>query len=224
MLALTSLGLFSCNNNEQDALIATVNVRVRPAIESQATTTPGVVANANLLNASIRLRDVAFIQPGSPITTNIIVGDGSTQQITLLEDGLPNSNFDFGSAVLNHGEYDRLTLRLDRGQTLPDGDPMRNRSLFISGNVNNMRLNIHTDIEEIITRSLQGGPYNITSNEVVYININFNTLFTGIDLRTARDGSGDNVITIDPSNIDENRDIYNRMVNNLPSAITVTRE
>lgn len=223
MIALASLGLFSCGTDEQDALVSSVNVRTRTAIQSEATS-PGVVAGANLLNASIRIREVAFIQPGNPITNNVIVGDGSSQHINLLQSGLPTSPTDFGSAVLNHGEYDRITLRLDRGQTLPDADPMRNRSLLISGTVNNMILNIHTDVEEIITRPIAGGPINLTSDEVVYLNINLNALFEGIDLRTAQDASGDNIISIDPSNIDDNRQIYNRMVENLPAAFTVTRE
>ena len=223
IIALASLGLFSCGTDEQDALVSTVNVRARTAIQSEAAS-PGVVAGANLLNASIRIRDVAFIQPGNPITTNIIVGDGSPQEITLLQSGLPTSPSDLGSAVLNHGEYDRVTLRLDRGQTLPDADPMRNRSILISGTVNNMILNINTDVEEIITRTIAEGPLNVTSDKVVYLNINLNALFNEIDLRTAQDASGDNIISIDPSNIDDNRQIYNKMVENLPSAITVTRE
>ena len=222
-LALASLGLFSCGSDEQDALVSTVNLQTRTVIESE-TSSPGVVSGANLLNATIRIREVAMVQPTDPITRNVIIGDGSVRQITLLNSGLATSTTDFGTAVLNHGEYDRLILRLDRGTSLPDGDPMRNRSLLISGTVNNMILNIHTDSEEIVTAVLGGGPYTISSDENLFLNINLNALFQNIDLRTAQDGNANNIIEIDPSNIDGNRDIYNQMVNNIPSAFTVTRQ
>lgn len=223
MLALASLGLFSCGSDEQETMVSTVNVQTRTVIQSE-TTSPGVVSGANLLNATLRIRDVALVQPTDPITQNIIVGDGSTQQITLLNSGLPTSASDFGSAVVNHGEYDRLILRLERGTTLPEGDPMRNRSLLISGTVNNRILNIHTDSEEIVTAVLGGGPYSVTSDENLYLNINLNTLFQNINLTDAVDGDGDGTIQIEPSNIDGNRLLYNQMVNNLPAAFTVTRQ
>jgi len=223
MLALASLGLFSCGSDEQETLISTVNLQTRTVIESE-TASPGVVSGANLLNATLRIRDVAMVQPTDAITVNTIVGDGSVRQLTLLNSGLPTSATDFGSAVVNHGEYDRLILRLERGTTLPEGDPMRNRSLLISGTVNNRILNIHTDSEEIITTVLGGGPYTINSDENLYLNINLNTLFQNIDLTAAVDGDGDGTIQIEPSNIDGNRLIYNQMVNNLPDAFTVTRQ
>jgi len=223
ILALASLGLFSCGSDEQETMVSTVNVQTRTVIQSE-TTSPGVVSGANLLNATLRIREVALVQPTDPITQNIIVGDGSAQQITLLNSGLPTSASNFGSAVVNHGEYDRLILRLERGTTLPEGDPMRNRSLLISGTVNNRILNIHTDSEEIVTAVLGGGPYSVTSDENLYLNINLNTLFQNINLTDAVDGDGDGTIQIEPSNIDGNRLIYNQMVNNLPEAFTVTRQ
>jgi len=223
MLALASLGLFSCGSDDQDALISTVNLRTRTVIESE-TGSPGVVSGANLLNATLRIRDVALVEPTNPITVNTGIGDGSVRQLTLLNSGLTTSAADFGSAVVTHGEYDRLNLRLERGTTLPDGDPMKNRSLLISGTVNNKILNIYTDSEEIITTVLGGGPYTINSDENLYLNININTLFQGIDLTDAIDGDGNGTIEIEPSNRDQNRLIYNQMVNNLPEAFTVTRQ
>jgi hypothetical protein len=101
---------------------------------------------------------------------------------------------------------------------------MNNRSLSISGTVNNMLLTIHTDVEEIITKTIQGGGLTLNANETIYLNINLNTLFTGIDLTTAVDGNEDGAIEIEPSNRDENRTIYTRMVDNLPNAITVSKE
>jgi len=223
MLALASLGLFSCGTNEQDALVATVNLQTRTEIQSE-TTSPGVVSGANLLNATIRIREVGLVQPTNPITQSIGISDGSVQQITLLNSGLPTSPTNFGSAVVNHGEYDRLILRLERGSALPEGDPMRNRSLLISGTVNNRILNIHTDSEEIVTAVLGGGPYTITSDENLVLSINLNRLFHDIDLTEAQDGDGDGTIQIEPSNIDGNRLLYNQMVNNLPTAFSVTRQ
>jgi len=223
MLALASLGLFSCGNNEQDAVVSTVNVQARTEIQSE-TTSPGVVSGANLLNATLRIRDIALVQPNNPITQNIIIGDGSVQQITLLNSGLATPPTTIGSAVVNHGDYDRMILRLERGSTLPEADPMRNRSLLITGTVNNMFLNIHTDSEEIVTAILGGGPYAITSDQNLVISFNLNRLFQDIDLTSAVDGDGDGTIRIEPSNIDGNRLIYNQMVNNLPAAFTATRQ
>lgn len=223
MLALASIGLFSCGSDEQDALISTVNLRTRTVIQSE-TSSPGVVSGANLLNATLRIRDVGLVQPTDNITNNTLIGDGSVRQITLLNSGLATSASDFGTAVVNHGEYDRLVLRLEAGQSLPEGDPMRNRSLLISGTVNNKILNIHTNSEEIITAVLGGGPYTVSSDENLFLNIDLNTLFQNINLTDAVDGNGNEIIEIEPSNIDGNRDIYNQMVNNLPAAFTVSRQ
>ncbi|QCY69750.1 hypothetical protein FHG64_10260 [Antarcticibacterium flavum] len=223
VLVMTSMGFMSCSSDDDATPVATLTMEARPVITSE-TSSPSVVGGANLLEAQIRLRDIGVIKAGESTGSRTLFGDGSVRQIPLLNSGLPAQPTQVGSAQLEQGNYDRVTLRLDRGQQLPAADPMNNRSLSISGTVNNMLLMIHTDVEEIITRTLQGGALNLATNERIFLNININTLFTGIDLTTAMDGNGDGTIEIEPSNIDENRSLYTRMVDNLPNAITVTRE
>ncbi len=223
VMAVGSMGFMSCSSDDDATPVASVSLDARPVITSE-TSSPSVVGGANLLEAQIRLRDIGIIKAGESTGSRTLFGDGSVRQIPLLNSGLPSQPTKVGSISLEHGNYERLTMRLDRGQQLPAADPMNNKSLFISGTVNNMLLTIHTDVEEIITKTIQGGALNLASNEQLYLNINLNTLFTGIDLTTAVDGNGDGAIEIEPSNIDENRTLYTRMVDNLPNAISVTRE
>jgi len=223
MLALASLGLFSCGSDEQDAMVSTVSLRSNTVLTSESTS-PGVISGANLLSASIRLREIGIVQAGNNPTTNIRFGDGSAKQIVLLDFGLAAPSVDLGSAVLNHDEYDRVTMRLDRGNQLAEGDPMQNRSLAIAGTVNGQIMRIYTNVEQIVTSELSGGPYSINSDEVLNLNINFNTLFNGIDLTTASDGNNDGTIEIEPDGIDGNVALHNRIVENLAAAITVTRQ
>lgn len=223
ILAVASVGIVSCSSDDDATPVASVNLEARPMITSE-TTAPSVVAGANLLEAQIRLREVGIIKSGESTGSNTPFGDTGVRQIPLLSSGLAAQTTSLGSARLEHGTYDRVTLRLDRGQQLPAADPMNNRSLSINGTVNGMLLSIHTDVEEIITKTIQGGGLTLNANETLYLNINLNTLFTGIDLTTAVDGNQDGAIDIEPSNRDENRAIYTRMTDNLPNAITVSKE
>jgi hypothetical protein len=223
VLALASAGFMSCSSDDDATPVASVNLEARPVINSE-TSSPSVVAGANLLTAQLRVREVGIIKSGESTGSRTTFGDAGVRQISLLNSGLPAQPTSLGSARLEHGTYDRVTLRLDRGQQLPAADPMNNRSLSISGTVNNMLLTVHTDVEEIITKTIQGGGLTLNANETIYLDIDLNTLFTGIDLTTAVDGNEDGEIEIEPSNTDENRTIYTRMVDNLPNAITVSKE
>lgn len=224
VLAITCFGFFSCSSNDDDATpVSNLTLEARTIVNSE-TSSPSVVAGANLLNASMRVRDVGVIRAGDAASSRTLLGDAAARQVTLLNSGLPAQSTNIGSAVLPHDNYDRITLRLDRGQELAESDAMRNRSLFISGTVNNMILNVYTDVEEIITRNFNGGALNHNGPQTIYLDVNMNTLFSGIDLTTAVDGDGNETIEIEPSNTDGNREIYNRMIDNLPNAITVSRE
>lgn len=222
-LVMSSVGIMSCSSDDDATPVASVSLEARPVITSE-TSSPSVVGGANLLEAQIRLRDIGIIKAGESTGSRTLFGDGSVQQIPLLNSGLPAQSTQVGSASLEHGSYERITLRLDRGQQLPASDAMNNRSLSITGTVNNELLTIHTDVEEIITKTIQGGALTLNSNERLYLNIDLNTLFNGIDLTTAIDGNEDGAIEIEPSNTDDNRAIYTRMVDNLPNAITVSRD
>ncbi|HSI68990.1 MAG TPA: hypothetical protein VK941_02070 [Gillisia sp.] len=223
VLAMASVGFISCSSDDDATPVASVNLEARPVITSE-TASPSVVAGANLLQAQLRVREIGIIKSGESTASSTRFGDAGVRQIPLLNSGLPAQPTALGSASLEHGTYDRVTLRLDRGQELPAADPMNNRSLSITGTVNSMILTIHTDVEEIITKTIQGGGLTLNANETLYLDINLNTLFTGIDLTTAVDGNEDGAIDIEPSNRDENRAIYTRMVDNLPNAITVSKE
>jgi hypothetical protein len=224
ILAGASLGLFSCgNDNGQETRLANVNLNTRAIAENAPPPGQRSIAGANFITSVVGVREVGIIEAGTAPNTRILFGEGSIRHLTPISSALPQTE-NFGTAPVPHGDYDRLTLRLDRGEQLPDGSGLRNRSLIITGNVNNMPLTIFTDNEEIITSVITGGPIGVVSDETLYLNIDYNILFQGINLSAASDGDGNGTVEIEPSNKDGNREIYNAMVQNLPNAFTVTRE
>ncbi|KEO73118.1 hypothetical protein [Anditalea andensis] len=222
-LALATLGFFSCSSDGQESMVSTINLNSNTQITSE-TSSPGVVSGANLLNATIRLREIGIVLTGNNATNRITIGDGSVKEISLLNFGLPTAPKDLGAAVINHNEYDRMTMRMDRGAQLTDNDPMKNRSLAVSGTVNGKIMHFYTNVEQIITRELSGGPYNINADQVLLLNVNLNALFNGVNLTTAIDENNDNIIEIEPDGIDGNSALHNRIVENLATAITITRQ
>lgn len=218
VMAFAMLGIVSCSSDDdQGVQSSTLTLQSRTVIDSE-TESPSVVGGANLLNATVRVENISIIGAGNTVASGTAIGTG-VQELTLLNSGLPSQGTTLGSAMLQHGEYDRVSLRLNRGLGEDNGN-----SIFITGTVNGMILNISTDSQEIFTRNITGGAYTHNSSGNLYLEFDINALLAGIDLKTAVDGDEDGIIEIDSDNTDDNREIFTRMVTNLPNAIRVVAD
>jgi hypothetical protein len=223
LLSVMGLSLFSCAENEQESQVSNVAIHARAvAVSETGDPSQKNIAGASLINFHVGFRDMSILHAGEQASTNIPI-EGEPVKLRLLNNQLPQVEF-LGSTSLRNAEYDRVSLRLVRGTELSEDNVLYHRTLYIDGSVNGSHLQIFTDVEEIMTVHLLGGPYTINSDEDLFLNFDLNSLLANIDLTQARDQNGDGVIEIEPTNKDGNREIYYQIINNLENSVSVTRE
>ncbi|WP_143962635.1 hypothetical protein [Litoribacter populi] len=221
LLSAMAISLFSCNNNEQDQLVANVTVNARALAVSESAPNQRNINGATFVTMDVAMRDVGLLEEGDQPNAARTISNGP-HHFRLMRNTAPQTE-QIGSAQIRHGEFDRLAFRMDRNQAF-GVEGSEGTSLFIVGSVNDTDLHIYTTAETVLSVDAHGGPYSITSEEQLFLNIDMNTLFTGINFNDARDGNGDGVIEIEPDNLDGNSALYQQIMGNLQSAVTFTRE
>ncbi|MBS9524288.1 hypothetical protein KI659_09700 [Litoribacter alkaliphilus] len=221
LLSAMAVSLFSCNNNEQDQLVSNVTVSARAIAVNAPGPNQRNINGATFVTMDVGLRDVGLLEQGDQPNAAKTISNGP-HHFRLMRNTAPQTE-QIGSAQIRHGEFDRLAVRLDRNQSF-GVDGSDGTSLFIVGSVNDRDLHIFTTAETVLSVDADGGPYSITSDEQLYLNVDMNTLFTGINFNDATDGNGDGTIEIEPDNVDGNAALYQQIMGNLPSAVSLTRE
>ncbi|AWW31248.1 hypothetical protein DN752_14565 [Echinicola strongylocentroti] len=226
-----TLGLFSCNNEDQDEMPnATVNVKARAIAENssleeeQPVENARTISGANIISTALSIGNISLHggDEGAASVQLPLEGDASIG-LSLLESALPLTKT-IGTVTLNPGEYADITLQLQQDTALTETDAMYEKTLKIDGNVNNQLMTFHTNTEEMLTAAAQSGSISITGNQDIYLNVDINRLLENVDLTLAMDGNGNGTIEIEPNNLDGNRDIYLTIIGNLEKALYISGE
>jgi len=228
LFTASSLGLFSCNSNENDTPSqANVAVKVRTiAQDSQEEETENarLISGANIITANAAISNLT-IHGSSESAGNIEVPiePGTAFNLSLIQSALPLSET-LGTLTLNQGNYSKISLQFQQDDSLTEGDAMYGKTLEIKGNVNEQLLTIFTNTEELLSAASKGGSLHIEGNQEVYLNFDINQLLENVDLTLAVDGNQNGTIEIEPNNIDGNRNLYLTIIGNLENALYISNE
>ncbi|GGF23636.1 hypothetical protein [Echinicola rosea] len=226
-----TLGLFSCNNEDQDeAPNATVNVKARAIAENSVLEEGNpeenarTIAGANIISTALSIDNVSLQASGETTTSaSIPLEQPSIIDLSLIESALPMTKA-MGTVNLKQGDYTGITLQFKEDTELTETNSMYGKTLKIEGNVNSQLMSIHTDTEEMLSAAATSGAISISGDQEVFLNFDLNRLLENVDLTLAMDGNGNGTVEIEPDNLDGNRDIYLTIIGNLENALYVSSE
>ncbi|QDH79046.1 hypothetical protein FKX85_08345 [Echinicola soli] len=226
-----TLGLFSCNNEDQDEMPnATVNVKARAIAENssledkQPDENARTISGANIIATELRFGNIRLHgAEESAASVQLPLDEGNSIGLSLLESALPLTET-MGTITLSQGDYSAITLKFQQNGDLAETDAMYEKTLKIDGNVNNQLMTIYTDTEEMLTAAAASGNISISGNQDIYLNFDINRLLENVDLTLAMDGNENGTVEIEPNNLDGNRDIYLTIIGNLENALYLSTE
>lgn len=158
------------------------------------------------------------------VNSSLQTSSAQEQSITLISDGTIRSSA-MGSGSTPEGKYQEVKFRLFKNTSAGQSDPMLNKSLWLSGEVEGKVCDIWMDSEKMITakaESTQG--VDVEGQTEMELVFDLEKLFANVNFATAVDSNLDGKIEIGPGSADANGAIFTQIESNLESAVVFKKK
>jgi hypothetical protein len=176
-------------------------------------------AKADLL-AGINLGN---LQLKSNVSTGLQTSSSSKKSSTLIASG--ESRFGIiGEGSTPEGNYREVTFQLFKNTSVNSNDPMYQKSLLITGEIDGKITTIWTERESTIRAVSESSTgVEVDGNSELVLKFDLRKLFEGVNFATALDANGDGRIEISPNSPDGNAAIFSRIESNLSSSVILQK-
>jgi hypothetical protein len=128
-----------------------------------------------------------------------------------------------GVTTLPNAVYDEVEFKIHKSKELPISNPLYDKSILVKGLINNTPFIMWHDTEEEFEVSFSDDKSFIMNNSNLSLAIAFNidrilSSVNQIDLTQAKDGNGNGVIEISPSDTDGNNSLAKLLKDNIKEA------
>lgn len=155
--------------------------------------------NADLQSSSSEKKSLKLISNGE--TKVSLVGEGSTPE----------------------GNYKQVSFSLYTSQS--SGDPMYQKSLFITGEINGKSTQFWTETEKVIEATAESDSgIEVEKNTALLLSFEMEKLFAGVDFSSATDTNNDGKIEIRPNSPDGNTEILAKIESNIESSVVLKKQ
>jgi hypothetical protein len=165
----------------------------------------GSLKSKTILNAGLQ-------KTASAKKSNVIISGGKPQFSLLGEGNTPEGN------------YTEATFKLYKNTEASSNDPMSQKSILITGQINGKLTQFWTESEKVIKAvSKSSTGVEVNQNTEVVLVFEMDKLFAGVDFATAKDSNGDGRIEISPISPDGNAAIFSKIESNLETAVSLRK-
>jgi hypothetical protein len=145
--------------------------------------------------------------------TLVLMSSGNVQSETVAQGETPD------------GSYQEIDFRLYKNTTAETSETMKDKSLWIGGQIGGDDASIWLDQEMLITaESADEDGVMVDGDTAMEVVFNLNKLFEGIDFSAAVDSNADGMIEIGPGSEDENAAILAQIESNISSAVSFKKK
>ena len=223
ILPFMFLVLMNCTKDEN----STSSIRLTLSSINQKSSK--VSSNKTALNSNIvftdfkiSIRDVVF-KNDDDVNSTLDTGEVQFRgpyQIDLLKNSDALSQT-IGEAFVPDGVYKELRFKFHKDEDLPDSDNLFDKSIYISGTIDNVPFVFWHDTSENLDLGRSSGV--LVQDGVVDFNVQFNisqflNSLNQIDLSSAKDNNNNGVIEINPNDEDGNQNLAAQLKENIKMA------
>ncbi|MDX5337472.1 MAG: hypothetical protein LPK25_00490 [Cyclobacteriaceae bacterium] len=170
-----------------------------------------LLADISLGNLQLKSNTSAGLQTSSSSQkTHALITSGNAQFSVVGEGSTPEGN------------YREVSFKLFKNTSGNANDPMYQKSLAITGEVNGKITTFWTESEKVIRAASESSTgVQVDNNTEMVLVFELEKLFAGVDFSTALDANLDGRIDISPNSPDGNQAIFSRIESNLESAVSL---
>lgn len=170
-----------------------------------------LLANINLGSLQLKSNTSAALQSSSSSKkTHALISSGNAQFSVVGEGSTPEGN------------YKEVSFKLYKNTSANANDPLFQKSLAITGEVNGKITTFWTESEKVIRAASESSTgVQVDNNTEMVLVFELEKLFAGVDFRTALDANQDGRIEISPNSPDGNLVLFNRIESNLETAVSL---
>ncbi|WP_236021435.1 hypothetical protein [Algoriphagus oliviformis] len=172
------------------------------------------------LTAGISLGD---LQLKSAVNAGLQSSSSSKKSVVLISNG--ESKFGvIGEGGTPEGNYTEVAFKLYKSTESNANDPMYQKSLLITGEINGKLAQVWTESEKSIRASSKSSTgVDVSENTEMVLQFELDKLFAGVNMGTALDANGDGRIEIGPNSPDGNAAILAKIESNLETAVSLNK-
>lgn len=153
------------------------------------------------------------------VNSSLQASSSQAKSLTIMSNG--ESKLDMvAEGETPKGNYAEAIFQLKKNTSVSTSDPKYNKSIWITGTVENKQTVIWSETEQSIraaTESSNG--VEVSEQSELVLEFDMTELFANVDFTTATDTNGNGKIEIGPGNVDGNSQIYTRIESNIQSAV-----
>lgn len=179
------------------------------AVEMKYYAKADLLADISLGNLQLKSNTSAALQSSSSSKkTHTLISSGNSQFSVVGEGNTPEGN------------YKEVTFKLYKNAEGNANNPLFEKSLTITGEVNGKVTTFWTESEKVIRAASESSTgVQVENNTEMVLVFELEKLFAGVDFSTALDINQDGRIEISPNSPDGNQVIFSRIESNLESAV-----
>lgn len=170
-----------------------------------------LLAGISLGNLQLKSNTSAALQSSSSTKkTHTLISSGNAQFSAIGEGSTPEGN------------YKEVTFKLFKNTEGNANNPLFQKSLVVTGEVNGKVTTFWTESEKVIRAVSDASTgVQVDNNTEMVLVFELNKLFAGVDFNTALDANLDGRIEISPNSPDGNLVLFNKIESNLESAVSL---
>lgn len=129
-----------------------------------------------------------------------------------------------GEGNTPEGNYTEATFKLYKNTAANANDPMSQKSILITGEIDGKITQFWTESEKVIrAASSTSTGVEVDQNTEVVLVFEMDKLFAGVDFSSALDSNNDGRIEISPNSPDGNAAIFSKIESNLETAVSLRK-
>nr|WP_287936800.1 hypothetical protein [Algoriphagus sp.] len=172
-----------------------------------------LLAGINLGNLQLKSNVSTGLQTSSSSQkSTVLIASGESRLAVIGEGGTPEGN------------YREVSFQLFKNTSANSNDPMHQKSLLITGEINGKLTTIWTERESTLRAVSESSTgVEVDGNSELVLNFDLRKLFEGVNFATALDANGDGRIEIGPNSPDGNAAIFSRIESNLSTSVILQK-
>lgn len=236
------LGLFSCESEDENpisesetqaSLKATATQPNSGSSENGRSTISGFTVNEFMVGTqNVEMKyytaadlvtgiDLGGIQLKTALNADLQSSSSQEKTLTLLANGETKLSL-VGEGSTPKGNYKEVSFSLYKAQS--NEDPMYQKSLFITGEINGKSTQFWTEAEKVIEATAESDSgIEVENNTELVLSFEMEKLFAAVDFSTATDANNDGKIEISPNSPDGNAEILAQIEANIENSVMLKK-
>ncbi|WP_425636724.1 hypothetical protein ACPUEN_15065 [Algoriphagus yeomjeoni] len=165
--------------------------------------------------------DLGGIQLKTTLNAELQTSSSERKSLNLVSNGETKVSL-VGQGNTPEGNYKQVSFSLYSNET--SSDPMYQKSLFITGEINGKSTQFWTETEKVIEATSESASgIEVENNTELLLSFEMEKLFAGVDFSNAIDANNDGKIEIRPNSPDGNAELLAKIEANLESSVVLKK-